>query len=66
MDLGKYLGPYGIHGDMIEHLGPHGMQRHLDLFNFPWRMGQLLREWRRAIIISILKMDREASSPESF
>ncbi|GFW39540.1 putative RNA-directed DNA polymerase from transposon BS [Trichonephila clavipes] len=34
MDLRKSPGPDGIHGFMIGHLGPHGMQKLLDIFNF--------------------------------
>ncbi|GFV76426.1 hypothetical protein TNCV_4546501 [Trichonephila clavipes] len=33
MDLCKSLGPDGIHGFMIGHLGPHGIQKLLDTFN---------------------------------
>ncbi|GFU25484.1 hypothetical protein TNCV_3620921 [Trichonephila clavipes] len=34
LDLRKSPGPDGIHGFMIGHLGPHGMQTLLDTFNF--------------------------------
>ncbi|GFW22365.1 putative RNA-directed DNA polymerase from transposon BS [Trichonephila clavipes] len=36
MDLIKSPGPDCIHGAMIDHLGPHGMRRLLDLFNLSW------------------------------
>ncbi|GFX29757.1 RNA-directed DNA polymerase from mobile element jockey [Trichonephila clavipes] len=41
MDLRKSPGPDGIHGFMIGHLGPHGMQKLLDIFNFSWKIGHL-------------------------
>ncbi|GFV97721.1 RNase H domain-containing protein [Trichonephila clavipes] len=66
MDLSKSPSPDDIHGVMIDHLGPHGMQRLLDLFSLSWRLGRLPRVWRRAIIIPILKPGKDASSPHSF
>ncbi|GFX19339.1 RNA-directed DNA polymerase from mobile element jockey [Trichonephila clavipes] len=44
MDLRKSPGPGGIHGFMIGHLGPHGMQKLLDIFNFSWKIGRLPRD----------------------
>ncbi|GFQ66478.1 putative RNA-directed DNA polymerase from transposon BS [Trichonephila clavata] len=66
MYLSKSAGPDGIHGVMIDHLGPQEMQRLLDLSNLFSRLVRLPREWRSAIIIPILKTGNDASSPESF
>ncbi|GBO10862.1 hypothetical protein AVEN_256844-1 [Araneus ventricosus] len=66
MDWTKSPGPDGLHGRMIEHLGPVGRQSLLDIFNLSWRDGRLPRYWKRAIIIPIKKPGKEAGSPESY
>ncbi|GBL86271.1 putative RNA-directed DNA polymerase from transposon BS [Araneus ventricosus] len=66
MDWTKSPGPDGLHGRMIEHLGPVGRQILLDIFNLSWRDGRLPRDWKRAIIIPIKKPGKEAGSPESY
>ncbi|GFV65292.1 RNA-directed DNA polymerase from mobile element jockey [Trichonephila clavipes] len=60
-----YKGPDGIHEFMIGHLGPHGMQKLLDIFNFSWKIGRLPRDWKRAIIIPILKPGKDTSTSAS-
>ncbi|GFU71305.1 putative RNA-directed DNA polymerase from transposon BS [Trichonephila clavipes] len=65
MDLRKSPSPDDIHGFMIAHLGPHGMQKLLDIFNFSWKIGRLLRDWKRAIIIPILKPGKDTSTSAS-
>ncbi|GBN66478.1 hypothetical protein AVEN_258862-1 [Araneus ventricosus] len=55
MDWTKSPDPDGLHGRMIEHLGPVGRQSLLDIFNLSWRNGRLPRDWKRAIIIPIKK-----------
>ncbi|GFV76773.1 probable RNA-directed DNA polymerase from transposon BS [Trichonephila clavipes] len=66
MDLRKSPGPDGIHGFMIGHLGPHDMQKLLDIFNFSWKIGRLPRDWKRAIIIPILKPGKDTSNSASY
>ncbi|GFV40673.1 probable RNA-directed DNA polymerase from transposon BS [Trichonephila clavipes] len=66
MDLRKSPGPDGIHGFIIGHLGPHGMQKLLDIFNFSWKIGRLPRNWKRAIIIPILKPGKDTSTSASY
>ncbi|GFS72494.1 putative RNA-directed DNA polymerase from transposon BS [Trichonephila clavipes] len=66
MDLRQSPGPDGIHGFMIGHLGPHGMQKHLDIFNFSSKIGRLPRDWKRAIIIPILKPGKDTSTSASY
>ncbi|GFW36664.1 putative RNA-directed DNA polymerase from transposon BS [Trichonephila clavipes] len=66
MDHRKSPGPDGIHGFMIGHLGPHGMQKRLDIFNFSWKIGRLPRDWKRAIIIPILKPGKDTSTSASY
>ncbi|GFV09623.1 putative RNA-directed DNA polymerase from transposon BS [Trichonephila clavipes] len=66
MDLRKSRGPDGILGFMIGHLGPHGMQKLLDIFNFSWKIGRLPRDWKRAIIIPILKPGKDTSTSVSY
>ncbi|GFU20847.1 RNA-directed DNA polymerase from mobile element jockey [Trichonephila clavipes] len=66
MDLRKSPGPDGIHGFMIGHLGPHGMQKLLDIFNFSWKIGRLPHDWKRAIIIPILKPGKDISTSASY
>ncbi|GFX50991.1 putative RNA-directed DNA polymerase from transposon BS [Trichonephila clavipes] len=51
MDFCKSPGPDGIHGFMIGHLGPHGMQKLLDIFNFSWKIGRLPRDWKIAQLL---------------
>ncbi|GFQ65553.1 hypothetical protein TNCT_502511 [Trichonephila clavata] len=51
---------------MIDHLGLHGIGRLQDLFNLSWSLDRLQREWRKAIIIPIIKPGKDTSSPESF
>ncbi|GFS93528.1 uncharacterized protein TNCV_1982271 [Trichonephila clavipes] len=50
MDLRKSPGPEGIDGFMIGHLGPHGMQKFLDMFRISWKIGRLPRDWGRGDI----------------
>ncbi|GBN07971.1 hypothetical protein AVEN_143931-1 [Araneus ventricosus] len=57
MDWTKSPGPDGLHGRMIEHLGPVERQSLLDIFNLSWRNGRLPRDWKRAIIIPIKKQE---------
>ncbi|GFV59127.1 probable RNA-directed DNA polymerase from transposon BS [Trichonephila clavipes] len=66
MDLRKSPGHDGIHGFMIGHLGPHGMQKLLDIFNFSWKIGRLPRDWKREIIIPILKPGKDTSTSASY
>ncbi|GFU80275.1 probable RNA-directed DNA polymerase from transposon BS [Trichonephila clavipes] len=66
MDLRKSPGPDGIHGFMIGHLGPHGIQKLLDIFNFSWKIGRLPRDWKRATIIPILKPGKNTSTSASY
>ncbi|GFV41467.1 probable RNA-directed DNA polymerase from transposon BS [Trichonephila clavipes] len=51
---------------MIGHLGPHGMQKLLDIFNFSWKIGRLPRDWKRAIIIPTLKPGKDTSTSASY
>ncbi|GFV08876.1 putative RNA-directed DNA polymerase from transposon BS [Trichonephila clavipes] len=66
MDLHKSPGPDGIHGFMIGHLGHHGMQKLLDILNFSWKISRLPRDWKRAIIIPILKPGKDTSTSVSY
>ncbi|GFX72096.1 probable RNA-directed DNA polymerase from transposon BS [Trichonephila clavipes] len=66
MDLRKSPGPDDIHGFMIGHLGPHGMQKLLDTFNFSLKIGRLPRDLKRAIIIPILKPEKDTSTSASY
>ncbi|GFW33196.1 probable RNA-directed DNA polymerase from transposon BS [Trichonephila clavipes] len=66
MDLRKSPGPDGIHGFLIGHLRPHGMQKLLDIFNFSCKIGHLPRDWKRAIIIPILKPGKDTRTSASY
>ncbi|GFT04608.1 putative RNA-directed DNA polymerase from transposon BS [Trichonephila clavipes] len=66
MDRRKFPGPDGIYGLMIDLLGPHGMQKLLDIFNFSWKIGRLPRDWKRAIIIPIPKPKKDTSTSASY
>ncbi|GFV90621.1 RNA-directed DNA polymerase from mobile element jockey [Trichonephila clavipes] len=66
IDLRKSPGPECIHGFMIGRMGPHGMQKLLDIFNFSWKIGRLPSDWKRAIIIPILKPGKGTSTSASY
>ncbi|GFV13223.1 probable RNA-directed DNA polymerase from transposon BS [Trichonephila clavipes] len=66
MDLRHSQGPDGIHGFIIGYLGPHGMQKLLDIFIFSWKIDRLPRDWKRAIIIPILKPGKDTSTSASY
>ncbi|GFW56652.1 RNA-directed DNA polymerase from mobile element jockey [Trichonephila clavipes] len=66
MDLRKSPDPDGIHGFMIGRLGPHDMQKLLDILIFSWKIGRLPHDWKRAIIIPILKPGKDTSTSASY
>ncbi|GFY35525.1 probable RNA-directed DNA polymerase from transposon BS [Trichonephila clavipes] len=59
-------GPDGIFGLMIVGLSKTAKLFLLNLFNHPWTLGKLPLEWKRAIVVTILKPRKEADNPENF
>ena len=59
-------GPDATSNQMIAHLPPAGRQALLDIFNQALREGFCPSDWRRAIIIPILKKQKPASSISSY
>ncbi|GFS79614.1 probable RNA-directed DNA polymerase from transposon BS [Trichonephila clavipes] len=42
------------------------MQKLLDIFNFSWKIGRLPRDWKKAVIIPILKPRKDISTSASY
>ncbi|GFT44069.1 putative RNA-directed DNA polymerase from transposon BS [Trichonephila clavipes] len=59
-------GPDGIFGLMIVGLSNTAKLFLLNLFNQSWALGKLPLEWKRAIVVPILKPGKEADNPENF
>ncbi|GFT75708.1 probable RNA-directed DNA polymerase from transposon BS [Trichonephila clavipes] len=59
-------GPDSIFGLMIVGLSNTAKLFLLNLFNQSWALGKLPLEWKRAIVVPILKPGKEADNPENF
>ena len=66
LKLEKTSGPDNITIEMLLHLGPRSKKKLLQLFNDGWRMGTVPQVWREAIMIPILKRDKDKSKAESY
>ncbi|GFT37090.1 putative RNA-directed DNA polymerase from transposon BS [Trichonephila clavipes] len=51
---------------MIMHLGEQAKLRLLVIINLSWSGGRLPQNWKKATILPIRKLDKKATSPESF
>ncbi|GFX69173.1 probable RNA-directed DNA polymerase from transposon BS [Trichonephila clavipes] len=59
-------GPDGILGLIIVVLSNTAKLFLLNLFNQSWALGKLPLEWKRSIVVPILKPGKEADNPENF
>jgi ribonuclease HI len=62
----KAPGPDGVTNEMIQHLGPNGRDRVLDLFNESWAQGIFPEEWKEAEIIPIAKKGKPKTNKSSY
>ena len=63
---GKSVGPDRIHNEMLKQLSVDNKSTLLKIFNNIWRKGDFPKQWNHAIIIPILKPDKDSSKPESY
>ena len=62
----KAPGPDRIHSEMILWLGPVGKDVLLRLINLSWKTGELPQIWKNALLMPILKKDKNPAEPRSF
>ena len=55
-----------IHPMTLKHLPAAGRERLLDILNRSWREGRVPANWRRAIIVSILKKNKPPNQVKSY
>ncbi|GBO16222.1 putative RNA-directed DNA polymerase from transposon BS [Araneus ventricosus] len=51
---------------MITNIGSCGKQKLLNIFNKSWSIGRLPKDWKRATVIPIRKVNKPAGSPDSY
>ena len=62
----KAPGPDRIHSEMLLWLGPVGKDVLLRLINLSWKTGELPQIWKNALLMPILKKDKNPAEPRSF
>ena len=62
----KAPGKDGVCNEMIKHLGPTARQKLLELFNLSWKTGIFPSAWKEAIIIPILKKNKDPTKKTSY
>jgi len=66
MDGGKAAEPDGIHPRLLKMLPKRGIEAYWKLFKESWRSGRVPMEWRKAIIVPLLKQGKEAAQVGSY
>jgi ribonuclease HI len=66
LKIKKAPGKDGVCNEMIKHLGPAARQKLLELFNQSWNKGVFPSAWKEAIIIPILKKDKDPKKKSSY
>ena len=62
----KAPGKDGVCNEMIKHLGQNARQKLLELFNLSWKSGIFPAAWKEAIIIPILKKEKDQMKKNSY
>ena len=62
----KAPGKDGVCNEMIKHLGPTARKKLLELFNLSWKTGVFPSAWKEAIVIPILKKEKDPKKKTSY
>src|SRR6218665_3281291 len=62
----KTPGDDGLPYEMLRHLHQNALQITLDFYNEVWSEGKLSTEWHHAIILPLVKPNKDTSLPESY
>ena len=60
------MGEDMIHYQILKHLTESDMKVLLDMYNHIWNSGSYPNQWKKAIVIPILKKNKDPSSPTSY
>ncbi|GFY10167.1 probable RNA-directed DNA polymerase from transposon BS [Trichonephila clavipes] len=66
LDTNKSPGPDSIPRHFLSHLGILGREKLLYICNLSWKTGKLPRQWKSAIVIPILKRNKNAGLTTSY
>ena len=66
MKTKKALGPDGITGEMLKHLGACSRAVLLKIFNHSWIKGVVPAVWKEAIVIPVPKKGKDKKNPRSY
>ncbi|GFS27136.1 LINE-1 retrotransposable element ORF2 protein [Elysia marginata] len=66
MQNGRSPGPDSITNEMLAHLGFQTKRKILGLFNTSWKTGLVPSNWKKAILIPILKVGKPKNKGNSY
>ena len=66
LKCGRAPGPDGIYNEVIKNLGTEAKKLLLWCVNRTWSKGEYPNEWRKAIIVPLLKAGKVANDPNSY